>query len=537
MNSLHPQNRYRPITALLTIVLLSLALLVLPIVTDYLGITPRLDTAAQVSFPRVATLNNTGVWDWTCPAGYWVQAHSNRTNSRENTRWWECVNDSFNNPVPPWKPPVGNHDQSVCPGTVPNSSSNVITGWACDPNNWNTALQVQVYRDAPRGSGGTYVGQVTANQNRADVAGSCGGTTNHGFTFQIPEEMRDNVAHNYYVYAIDDGSFGNAGDPLLGGSPKAATCTIPPPTGPSASCIYNPARNLFEAEYRWTAPAGYNTFYTRIGDVSGNLATNPGWRDDIVGTTHRFDLSNSAATVPGFTADKNFTYWIHTRWLHPSDPNNASLWRWSAAVPVAPNNGMTCPLPAPLTPTTASASCTGSFTSTNGAATFNVFAEFSARYNIEYTQNGGTAILIENQPALVSRNLPWGRYTWRVQGENLTDRRGPWQIGNNFECRPPDPVVTLSASPALVTRDSATTLNWTIQANYPVNCTVTGGGTTRAVSHTGTPLQTSGTLTTGAITNTTDFRFECTPNIPALPGMPSVEQTTRVEVVPVIEER
>lgn len=312
---------------------------------------------------------------------------------------------------------------------------------------------------------------------------------------------------------------------------------IPPPTNPSASCAYNPARNLFEAEYRWTAPAGYNTFSTRIADSTGNLTTNPGWRDDIVGTSHRFDISNNLATVPGFTANKSFTYWINTRWLNPIDPNNASLWRWSAPVPVAPNNVMTCPLPAPLTPSTASATCVGSFASTDGAATFNAFAEFSARYNFEYTASGSSAVLVENQSTLLSRNLPWGRYTWRVQGENLVDRRGSWRTGNTFECRPPDPVLTLTASPTLVTPGSTATLNWSVEANYPVNCTITGGGTSDTVNHAGTPLQTSGSITTSAIINATDFRFECTPNIAALPGLPAVNITERVEVVPQFEER
>lgn len=311
---------------------------------------------------------------------------------------------------------------------------------------------------------------------------------------------------------------------------------VPPPTGPSASCIYNPARNLFEAEYRWTAPSGFNTFYTRIADASGNLTTNPGWSDTVTGTTHRFDLSNSQATNPGFATNKDFTYWIQTRWLHPSDPTNPSLWRASVAVPVAPNNVMTCPLPAPLTPATAVASCVGSFASSDGSATFNTFAEFAARYNLEYTSNGST-VLLENQPALVNRTLPWGEYTWRVQGENLADRKGLWRVGNNFECRPPDPVLTFSASSDLVSPAGTTNLNWSIQANYPVSCTVTGGGLNQAVTHTGTPLQTSGTIATSPIINTTDFRFECTPNILALPNMPSVERVVRVDVVPVIEER
>lgn len=540
MQSTSDSRPQKLVTTGLAVIGFVLVLLVLPIVTDYLGITPKVTSEAQVSFPRVATLNNLGIWDWYCPGGYWTTAHSNHFGGRENTRWWECVNTSFNNPTPPWRQPIGNHDASQCPGTAPNSSSNVVTGWACDPNNWNATIQVHVYRDGPPGGGGTYIGETTANQFRQDLvnANVCGGTGNHGFTFVIPETMRDNAAHNYYVYAIDDGSYGNAGNPLLGGSPKATTCTIPPPTGPTASCIYNPSRNLFEAEYRWTAPAGYNTFYTRIGDAVGNgLTTNPGYDNQVVGTTKSFDLSNAVATNPGFTSDRNFTYWIHTRWLHPSDPNNGSLWRWSVEVPTYPTGIMTCPLPAPLTPTTATATCTGSFTSTNGTATFNSFADFSARYNVEYTPSGGSAVLVENQPALVSRNLPWGRYTWRVQGENLVDRRGPWQNGNNFECRPPDPVITITASPDLVTQGSTAVLNWNVQANYPVNCTITGGGTSRNVTHTGTPLQTSGSVTTSAINNATDFRFECTPNIAALPGMPAVTVTERVEVVPQFEER
>jgi len=251
----------------------SLLLLFVIYVGDILGYTSVPETDAGICFPRTAVQPRVASWgDFYCQAGYGIRGFGMNMGNSNNSGWYECGQEACNNPVPPWKAPIGSHDQSVCPGTAPNSSENVITGWACDPDNWNATLQVEIYRDGPRESGGTKIGEATANQFRQDLVNSnvCGSTGNHGFTFQIPEDLRDNASHNYYVYAVDDGSFGNAGNPLLGGSPKAATCTIPPPTSPSASCNYNPARNLFEAEYRWTAPSGYNTFYTRIRDTTGN---------------------------------------------------------------------------------------------------------------------------------------------------------------------------------------------------------------------------------------------------------------------------
>ncbi len=119
-------------------------------------------------------------------------------------------------PTPSDISPVGYHDSSDC---------SVSQGWACDGNDYNQAISVHFYADAPAGSG-TYVGQTVANLPReAAVGAMCGGNSSHGFSFTTPDNLKDGRQHYIYASAINIGPSGS--NPMLLGTPKTITCSLP----------------------------------------------------------------------------------------------------------------------------------------------------------------------------------------------------------------------------------------------------------------------------------------------------------------------
>lgn len=154
--------------------------------------------------------------------------------------------------------PKGNHDGSTCI---------VSSGWTCDADNFNQAIDVHFYRDGPAGGGGTFIGAVNANVSRPDVAGQCGGTGNHGFNFNTPVSLYDGTAHSIYAYAINIGN-GNA-NPLLTSSPKAINCARPIYTISGTIWLDNDASNTINA-----GDSGYGgATVTAVGPVSNSGAS------------------------------------------------------------------------------------------------------------------------------------------------------------------------------------------------------------------------------------------------------------------------
>jgi hypothetical protein len=125
-------------------------------------------------------------------------------------------------------PPQGYLDKVDC---------DKIAGWACDSTDFTKPVQIHIY------DGSKFVTAVTANQQRSDVAASCGGTTAHGFSLDLPASLLDGKSHDINAYAIAlDGSGQN---PKLSGSPKTlntATC-FSPPTCSSLTSSSNTVQN------------------------------------------------------------------------------------------------------------------------------------------------------------------------------------------------------------------------------------------------------------------------------------------------------
>ncbi len=112
-------------------------------------------------------------------------------------------------------PIVGRHDDANCSTTW---------GWACDPDDYSKPLGVDLCIDGDRSSG-SCGGPFSAGVLRADVASSCGGNPNHGFSIPIPDILRDGLPHTLYIYAKNIGA---GTDQLLSNSPRTITC-IPDP--------------------------------------------------------------------------------------------------------------------------------------------------------------------------------------------------------------------------------------------------------------------------------------------------------------------
>ncbi len=124
--------------------------------------------------------------------------------------------------------PKGNHDTSDCTSSV---------GWTCDADDYTQALNVELYADGLKGSGGVLIASVLADITREQaVANQCGGNPSHGFLFNsTPDNLKDGLDHSIYAYGINTGL---GDDTLLSNSPQTINCAPPlkPPT-----CTFNSA--------------------------------------------------------------------------------------------------------------------------------------------------------------------------------------------------------------------------------------------------------------------------------------------------------
>lgn len=80
-------------------------------------------------------------------------------------------------------------------GYIESATCEKITGWIKDPDA-SSPIKAHFYANAPYGSGGTYLGSITANEYYPNIG-------NYGFNFLIPESLKDGYLHRIYVYAID----------------------------------------------------------------------------------------------------------------------------------------------------------------------------------------------------------------------------------------------------------------------------------------------------------------------------------------------
>lgn len=106
-------------------------------------------------------------------------------------------------PPPPPPPPPDTPDYQAYGWHGEITESGVVRGWACDPNDFNYAIDVHFYADNGRGWHG-YIGQTQAGGWwNWGVADACGGNPWHGYEFRIPDWIRNGEGYQLYSYAIN----------------------------------------------------------------------------------------------------------------------------------------------------------------------------------------------------------------------------------------------------------------------------------------------------------------------------------------------
>jgi hypothetical protein len=122
-------------------------------------------------------------------------------------------------PPPPPPPPPGTPDYAPYGWHGDITPDGYILGWACDPNDFNYPIFVHFYADNGRGWHG-YMGQTQAGGWwNEGVAGACGGNPWHGYSFRIPDWIRNGEGYQLYSYAINIcGSYCEQGNPRQSGA-------------------------------------------------------------------------------------------------------------------------------------------------------------------------------------------------------------------------------------------------------------------------------------------------------------------------------
>ena len=100
---------------------------------------------------------------------------------------------------------------------------NDVFGWVCDPDDFNSVVDVHLYKDGPVGAGGSLLAIVKANVKRESAVGNlCGGNSTHGFSFPLPANLKNGTQQKIYAYGINLGTHAN--NVKLSGSPLSFTC-------------------------------------------------------------------------------------------------------------------------------------------------------------------------------------------------------------------------------------------------------------------------------------------------------------------------
>ncbi|HWB74056.1 MAG TPA: M23 family metallopeptidase [Nannocystaceae bacterium] len=103
-----------------------------------------------------------------------------------------------------------------------------IRGWAQDPDVPDQPVEIRAWFDGPADDAGATGITLLADVPRDDLCGPLG-SCEHGFEIEVPRSLADNVAHEVFIYAVDDGG---AETPQLDASPGSFTCAPPqPPAG------------------------------------------------------------------------------------------------------------------------------------------------------------------------------------------------------------------------------------------------------------------------------------------------------------------
>jgi hypothetical protein len=426
-------------------------------------------------------------------------------------------------PTPSSKPALGYFD-----GVNTNNCS--VWGWAYDPDNQNTQIQVHVYRDHPAGQGGTYVSACTANTVRSDVNSVMKISGNHGFDCVLPTSYVGTGNHALYIHAIDISGTPNN---LLSTTDKTSTRPLNCLSAPSLTLTADKSTYIIGQPVKLTWVPNNVSSCTATGAWSGSKTSTNGSHSQSITPTnvgsYTYTLSCPGA---GVTPTKSVTVTVEP------------------ATDVSPILG------------TVTQSCTQNNCS---KATFqfvikNIGASIpngvSVPYQIQYRVNGvntwtngptgswtgGIAknTATPNIPATIT-GLTYSNYKARVIVNSPKNAQlGETNTGDNtspeidLSIAPNAATIDLQAADSIVRFGTATKLSWTITSDFPATCKVTGGGLNTVINH--TPKTSTGNVDTPAMKSRQTFTVSC--NAQNINGfqLPAVQKVMGIEVVPQVQE-
>lgn len=176
----------------------------------------------------------------------------------------------------------------------------LVHGWAYDPDEPSSQIEVHLYFDDPSGSGWGPYG-VTTNIYRPDVNAVKGITGNHGFQYPVPENFKDGNTHTVYGYGINTRG---GSDPELFNSPARFTVTSPVDT--PADLSYRGDTGTYSFTLNRVQGGDYKVAIERW--VQCSLGTDNG---ELVGNSATISITDFEAINPSDTV-ADFTLWDWT---------------------------------------------------------------------------------------------------------------------------------------------------------------------------------------------------------------------------------
>ena len=178
-------------------------------------------------------------------------------------------------------------------GSVDSANESVITGWACDRDNFATALTVYLWVDSVP----TPLTWITANTVSPVGSPYCGGYLSHGFSFQTPASLCDGVQHTVAVTAANIGSRGT--DVPIGS--YALTCGGSSSSHSSSSGVPSPPTGWFdyatcERMEGWSCDLDAKTQYVTV-DIYANGPKGQGTK--VLTTTANTDRAAIVGEICG----------------------------------------------------------------------------------------------------------------------------------------------------------------------------------------------------------------------------------------------
>jgi RHS repeat-associated protein len=187
-------------------------------------------------------------------------------------------------------------------GWLDGADCNVITGWAWDGNQPNTAINVEIY------DGSTLIAAAAANQFRQDLLNAGIGNGYHGFSIATPASLKNGVAHTIHVKCAGTTT-------ELSGSPKSVSC---------GGYTYDAAGNVtndgvhsytYDAENRVvsvdagaTAQYRYDQQNRRISKIVGSSWTHYIWQGSQMIAEHDATTYAPSATYQVDSARLDYVY-------------------------------------------------------------------------------------------------------------------------------------------------------------------------------------------------------------------------------------